>query len=522
MQQLHLPPIEQALDQLNDVVLITESQPLESPGPRIVYVNGAFERMSGYAASDVIGQSPRMLQGARTSHGELGRLRTALQQGRSCRTRVTNYRKDGRPFNVEFDVVPIAGEVEGYTYWISVQRDTTLQTVASSVIASADSADALVSGVLREVIEYAAVDGCGWEQRGPDTSPWMATDAVVRDRSTTQFRHGLSYIPHAVEKARLATAGDVPPSVAYGAVPLRDGGDARLVLWNASEAIPTHAIALVEAVGRRCASSFERLRAAAEREQLEVRLQQAHKLESVGQLAGGIAHDFNNLLTVIMTNLELLRDRVLPDASGYSEVDELRRATNRGRLLVQHLLAFSRQQPMTLIALDLQSVIGETLVLLRGSLGSHITITADIADGLPTVTGDAALLERVLINLAVNSRDAIQSAHGNQTPGAPGVITFRVQPVELRESPRHVWESLPVGQYLCLSVEDDGPGMPPDVLARAFEPFFTTKAVGTGSGLGLSSVYGAVAQMGGSVRLGHAVTGGLVVSIMLPVRPAQA
>ena len=507
-----LPLIERALSQLNDVVLITEAEPVDLPGPRVVYVNEAFERMSGFSASEIIGLTPRILQGPRTARSELDRLRHALERWQSCRVTVTNYRKDGCPFDVEFDVVPVADESGRYTHWVSLQRDTTMQSVAATIIAQADTVDALVSGVLRELVEYADVDGACWQLRESEADAWHVTHAVVRDRSTDVYVHGREGIPHDL------AARDV----VIGALPLRGEARARLILWTHEGAVPAHAAALAGAVAVRSVISYERLRADSARGQLEHRLRQAQKLESIGQLAGGVAHDFNNLLTIITGNLELLRDRVKPDDSGYDEIDELLRATERGRSLVQHLLAFSQRQPVALRELDIKRVIGETLVLLSRSLGSQITITADIPEGLPRVTGDGAFLERVLINLAVNSRDAILSDCGNPAGSSCGSINIRVDSVELSDVSRVTWEDLASGRYLCLSVEDDGPGMSADVRARAFDPFFTTKAIGSGSGLGLSSVYGAVAQMGGGVRLSEGAAGGLLVSIMLPVRAKPA
>ena len=514
--EVPLPLIEQALSSLNDVVLITEAEPFALPGPRIVWVNTAFERMSGYTAVEVIGLTPRILQGPRTSRTELDRLGAALSRWESCRVAVTNYRKDGRPFDVEFDVVPVADERGWFTHWVSMQRDTTLQTVAAAIIARAESVDALVSGVLRETVEYADVDGACWETRAAGTDVWRAMHAVVRDRASdggadhyTEGQHGLPQ-----------DAGERDVIVAV--LPMRDSSGARLVLWREGTGDTAHAAELANAVAERCTISYERLRADAARELLEVRLRQAQKLESIGRLAGGVAHDFNNLLTVIMGNLELLKDRVAPAESDHDEMDEVLRATDRARSLVQHLLAFSRQQRITLGAVDLASVIGETVVLLQRTLGSNITLAVDLPAALPLVMGDAALLEQVLINLAVNSRDAITSARHDA--GMPGVghISIRVVATVLRDDDRGDWAQLAPGHYLCLSVEDDGPGMPPAVLERAFDPFFTTKPVGAGTGLGLSSVYGAVNQMGGDVHLGGGAAGGLLARIMLPVHTARA
>ena len=163
--------MEQALSQLNDVVLITEAEPFRLPGPRIVYVNDAFERMSGYTAAEVLGQTPRILQGPRTARAELDRLNAAFGRWESCRVAVTNYRKDGRPFDVEFDVVPVADDRGWFTHWVSMQRDTTMQTVAAEIIARAETVDALVSGVLAVALSL------------PRSKMWSMTNIVVPERS---------------------------------------------------------------------------------------------------------------------------------------------------------------------------------------------------------------------------------------------------------------------------------------------------------------------------------------------------
>jgi len=182
---------------------------------------------------------------------------------------VTNYRKDGRPFDVEFDVVPVPDERGWYTHWVAVQRDTTIQTVAAAIIASADSVDALVSGVLRETVEYADVDGACWEIRESDKDAWRATHAVVRDRADDAFTNDLQSIPPDV-RAEHATQW-----VTIAALPLHGNAGARLVLWQRESGDSAHAAALAKAVAERCTISYERLVAEAAREQLAVRLRQA-------------------------------------------------------------------------------------------------------------------------------------------------------------------------------------------------------------------------------------------------------
>ena len=519
MTDPRFPLIEQALASLNDVVLICEAEPVDEPGPRIVYVNGAFERMSGYSAADVIGRTPRLLQGPRTARAELDRLRAAIIAWESCRVAVTNYRKDGTPFDVEFDVVPVADETGWYTHWVSMQRDISVRSCAQRQIESADSVESLATGVLRELVEYASADGACWEQRETVADRWDVLQAITRSGNTRNaadavYHEGAGRVP--VDLARADS-----PQCVVAALGAPDAATARLVLWRDEGDFPEHAAPLAHAIAARSAGTCDRLRADVARQHMEMRLRQAQRLESVGRLAGGIAHDFNNLLTVIVGNLELLKDRIPAEpgvgSETHLEISEVLRATDRAGDLVRHLLAFSRQQPLSLTAIDLSAVVRDTVSLLQRALGTHITLTTAIPADLPVVTGDVALIEQVLVNLAVNARDAMESA--NQDPSVPttGRIAVQVTPAEVRAGGSPEWERLEEGPYLCLSVSDDGPGMSPEVLARAFDPFFTTKPVGAGTGLGLSSVYGAITQMGGWIRLSPASPHGVVARIMLPV-----
>ena len=519
MTDPRFPLIEQALASLNDVVLICEAEPVDEPGPRIVYVNGAFERMSGYSAADVIGRTTRLLQGPRTARPELDRLRAAIIAWESCRVAVTNYRKDGTPFDVEFDVVPVADETGWYTHWVSMQRDISVRSCAQRQIESADSVESLATGVLRELVEYASADGACWEQRETVADQWETLHAVTRSAATAGAA-GAVYV-EGTDRVPADLVRTDSPRCVVAALGVPDGASARIVLWSDGRALPEYAAPLAHAIAARSVGTFDRLRADAARLHLAERLRQAQRLESVGRLAGGIAHDFNNLLTVIVGNLELLKDRIPTPSDDrgeiHLEIAEVMRATDRACDLVRHLLAFSRQQPLSLTAVDLRAVIRDTVSLLQRALGTHITLATAIPADLPVVTGDVALIEQVLVNLAVNARDAMESANPDPSMPTTGRITVQVTPVDVHAGGSPEWERLADGAYLCLSVSDNGPGMSPEVLARAFDPFFTTKPVGAGTGLGLSSVYGAVTQMGGWIRLSPASPHGVVARIMLPV-----
>ena len=248
------------------------------------------------------------------------------------------------------------------------------------------------------------------------------------------------------------------------------------------------------------------LRDLTERNAAEQRLRQAQKMEAVGQLTGGIAHDFNNLLTVLLGNAELLEEAIVqPELARMAHV--ARRAAERGAELTQRLLAFSRQQALRPVGLDLNQVVLGMEDLLRRTLGEHITISIHGKPSLGTAVADKTQVETALLNLALNARDAMPSG---------GRLTIETGNAELDEDFARADPGGQPGSYIMLAVSDTGTGMHPDILRRAFEPFFTTKDVGKGSGLGLSMVYGFVKQSGGYIRIYSEVGNGTTVKFYLP------
>jgi PAS domain S-box-containing protein len=248
----------------------------------------------------------------------------------------------------------------------------------------------------------------------------------------------------------------------------------------------------------------DRVRVEDENRRLESELQEARRLEAVGGLAGGIAHDFNNLLAVIVNYAVLAREEV-PDASpGADELDEIRRAAERAADLTHKLLVFSRQEQVEPQVLDLNSIVIGAEWLLRRTLGEHIELWVEPAEDLWPVEGDAAQLEGILLNLAVNAGHAMPQG---------GTLSIRTENVAIdRAGPAAV----PPGRYVRLSVSDTGSGMAEEVAARAFDPFFTTKPTGEGTGLGLATVHGVARQAGGTVELRSRPGGGTTVTTYLP------
>jgi PAS domain S-box-containing protein len=248
-----------------------------------------------------------------------------------------------------------------------------------------------------------------------------------------------------------------------------------------------------------------------ERRELEAQLRQSHRMEAVGQLAGGVAHDFNNLLTAITGYADLLRSNFGPGDPRGEDVAEIGKAANRAAALTRQLLAFGRRQLLQPVVLDVNAVVHDAERLLRRLLGEDIAIRSALAPDLGQVRVDRGQLEQVIVNLAVNARDAMP------TGGALTITTRNARP-DSAGMPSGL--EVPTDGLVLLEIRDTGTGMEEATRLRAFEPFFTTKEVGKGTGLGLSTVYGIVRQSGGDVWIDSAPGRGTVVTVALPRVPA--
>lgn len=253
----------------------------------------------------------------------------------------------------------------------------------------------------------------------------------------------------------------------------------------------------LEAANRQLAAQI------AEKERAESALNQAQRLEAVGQLTSGVAHDFNNLLTVIAGNVEQIRKQA-DDPKLVRRLDMMAEASRRGARLTAQMLAFSRRQKLEPRAVDLNDTVRNMRDLLFSSIGGSVEIREpDLASDLWAAMIDPTQIELVILNLAINARDAMEVG---------GSLMIRTRNVTIAEDE----DDLPAGEFVMVSVADNGSGMTDEVRARAFEPFFTTKAVGKGSGLGLSQVFGLAKQSGGGVRIDTQVGRGTTIEIFLP------
>jgi two-component system cell cycle sensor histidine kinase/response regulator CckA len=247
-----------------------------------------------------------------------------------------------------------------------------------------------------------------------------------------------------------------------------------------------------------------------EEAKLKRQVAQATKMQVVGQLAGGVAHDFNNILTAIIGHCDLMLMRHTPGDSDYDDIQQIKSNSNRAAGLTRQLLAFSRQQTLRPQVLQLPDVISEVSHLLKRLLGETVELVVKHGRNLGSVRADPGQLEQVIINLAVNARDAMAEKGG----GALTIQTYSVRADQVAELGSDI---LPIADYSALSVTDTGCGIPANVLGKVFEPFFTTKEVGKGTGLGLSTVYGIVKQSGGFIFADSKIGQGTRFVIYLPV-----
>jgi signal transduction histidine kinase len=248
----------------------------------------------------------------------------------------------------------------------------------------------------------------------------------------------------------------------------------------------------------------------AERERAEARLLQAQKMEAIGQLTGGIAHDFNNLLTAVVGSLDLLLRRTSDEQVRRLAGNALQ-AAERGARLTSQLLSFSRRQRLSPVPVDPNQIVSGMGDLVARSIGAHIRVETRLNPELWRALADPTQLEVMILNLAINARDAM-----------PGGGRLTIETRNVASVPRGLEGELAPGEYVAIAVADEGSGMPPEVMARAFEPFFTTKAQGKGTGLGLAQLYGFAKQSGGTARIASRVGEGTTVTIYLPRTCSEA
>jgi PAS domain S-box-containing protein len=484
-QQLRL--LQASVEQLNDVVLITEAGPLQEPGPRIVFVNQAFERLTGWHSHEVLGRSPRLLQGPQTDRAELARVGRALAAGEPVRAELENVNREGHAYWIELAIVPLRDAAGITTHFVAVQRDITSRKQAEAQVQAAQQELSATLEAVPDLLFDLDLDGVIHGQHSPRQDLLLLPPEAFLGRRMQDL---LPADAVAVVEAALREAHETGASQGLQyELPLADG-------WRWFElSVARKTVAVGErprfiALAR---DISDRKQAELRRRELEGQLREAQKMESIGTLAGGIAHDFNNILAAILGNVALARAELNAGHAAQTSLEQVHKAGLRARSLVQQILAFSRGKPQQLEVQTLQPVLQETVALLRATLPASVRLESRLPDAPLRIEADTTQLQQVLMNLCTNAWHALPEGRGTVEVGLEalqgGTAGVPPLPVATEHGVAHLW------------VRDDGSGMDAATRQRIFDPFFTTKPVGQGTGLGLAVVHGIVRGHHGAITV---------------------
>lgn len=497
----HVRLLNSAVENMSDILLITEASPLDGPDSlRIRYVNDAFERISGYSASEVIGRCPRFLQGPRTERRELGRIRSALERHEKVRTELINYTRDGREYWVEIDIFPLVDGVGNLTHFVALQRDITERRDTEARIRRNEERLRLLTQATELVIwDWDILTGRIW---------WNENLITIFGFDPISDSFGMDvWRAHVHPQDRVRVLEDVWKAIRSSA----ETWSAEYRLKSASGHnfhVVDRGFIIRDETGR-ATRMLGSITDVTKQQEIEAMLRQSQKLEAIGQLTGGVAHDFNNLLTVIMGRAECLTD----DLADWDEVrcasDTILQAAERGAELTNRLLAFARAQPLEPVVVNLNETIRSLTPLICRSLGEHIEMDLVLADDLWLSEIDPFQFETGLLNLAINARDAMPSG---------GKLTVETSNISIDEEIAALM-SVTEGGFVSVAVSDTGIGMSADLTDRALEPFYTTKS--EGSGLGLSMVFGFTKQSGGHLKIYSEVGEGTTIKLFFPLSGAE-
>ena len=465
---------------------------LEQGSMRLVLVNPAWERLLGYSSAEALSSDFGLLSIVAPESRPLILERVAQRSRALPLDPIYEFRavtRDGRNLDLEASDTEIVWRgvqaVQGMYRDISANKeaerrlrlsDRILQRVGALVMAADSTGRVSYAGPSAEEMlgyEPAQLLGDGW---------WnlVHSDPEERQRQR-ELRAGIA-------------RGEIPlPKAPYEQLLQHRDGTSRWILWQDTLGPE----GLVFGVGQDIT----------ERKRLEGQLRQAQKMEAVGRLAGGIAHDFNNLLTAIKGYSELILDSLSYADPLRKEMEEISKAGDRAANLTRQLLAFSRKQVLRPMMLDLNAVVADISKLIQRLIGEDIELVSSLQPGLGCVKADAGQIEQVILNLALNARDAMP--HG-------GKLSIRTSDITLDKTEARKRTGMRPGRYVRLTLSDTGSGMDSQTLAHLFEPFFTTKEVGSGTGLGLSTAYGIIKQSGGYIYAVSEVGRGSTFEIYLP------
>jgi two-component system, cell cycle sensor histidine kinase and response regulator CckA len=465
------------------------------PDGRIVFANPKAEELFGYDREELLGRQVQALwpERVRERYARNMELYFATEDPLRFTSEAYGLRRDGSEFVGEMSWGIV--ETDEGPLLLAIGRDISQRLETLATVRRQSDQQAAVAALGERALAGASLADLGREavERIRDTLLVDRVTITRRGKQEALASWGRAVAPRSVLRVEMRSGREVVGTLSVAAAREDAFGEAELTFLKAIANVLAMAVARLQG---------------------EEQLRQAQKMEAVGQLAGGVAHDFNNLLTVISGYGRIARQRV-GVGPGSEELVEIAHAAERATQLTQQLLAFSRQQVLEPTVLDLGEVARGLAPMLGRLIGEDVQMAMLAEERLPSVLADRGQMSQIILNLAVNARDAMPTG---------GTLTIETRTVDVGVGSTPDGQAVEPGRYVCLSVSDTGIGMEPEVLEHAFEPFFTTKDAGQGTGLGLATVHGIVTQSGGFLTVKSVPGLGTSFTILLPPveLPAEA
>ena len=483
--------LRKAVENTGEAMFLTDADGI------INWINPAFTQVYGYTAADVVGHcTPRILKGGVLTPEAYRKFWERILRKEVVTGEVVNKTRDGKLVTVESSVNPVLDEGGAIIGFLAIQRDVSDRKKTEAALHESEELYRTLVETSPDAIFLAALDGtvrlCN--QRAVAMSG-------CADAAELIGLNAFNFVAEEERESAREKAHSLLESREFSnrehTLIRKDGGrfpaELSVSLYLDTHGQPKGIVGI--------------MRDLTSRRRLEAQLLQAQKMEAIGKLAGGVAHDFNNLLTAIIGYSDLILSDSAVTHSMRQDVQAIKKVGEKASGLVRQLLAFSRRQVMQPRVMNLNATIVDMSKMLQRLVGENVELITLMDPSLGYIKGDPVQIEQVLLNLAVNSREAMPSG---------GRLTIETANLEIKGSISTASSTFPPGNYVLLTVRDTGSGMDQETVAHAFEPFFSTKDAGRGSGLGLSTVYGIVNQSGGSISVESEAGKGTAFKICLP------
>jgi PAS domain S-box-containing protein len=487
-----------ALEAAANAILITDSD------GEIEWVNSAFTLSSGYTLAESVGKNPRLLMRSGKHGKEFYRMMwETILDGKVWHGELTNRRKDGSLYLEEMTITPLHDAQNRITHFVAIKQDITQRRRMEEELRQAVERTQFYMN--RMPLAFIAWNRdfsvAEWNHAAEEIFGWSTAEAMNQHAYKlivpTESQPHVDKIWDQVIKTGDMASHSINENVTKSG--RRITCEWRNTPWRDAHGNICGCLSIVSDI-------TERLRIEKDRHNLEAQLRHSQKMEAVGQLSGGIAHDFNNIVTVIQGNAGMLQQPDVLPAKIRDCSTQIARACDRAARLTRQLLMFARKQQMQPVQLNLNETVAQMTTMLQRILGEDIALRSEYAPALPLIDADVGMIEQIILNLALNARDAMPSG---------GRLTIRTS-VEAATPPASP-ETAPAESRVRLSLTDTGSGIPQEVLPRIFEPFFTTKEVGKGTGLGLAIVYGIVQQHHGEITVNSEPGKGTTFNVSFPI-----